>query len=118
MRRIGLIGLVVVTAWPIAYVMFFFASTMTEFVRMGSDVPYVPIFPFEAVFTLHILTIILMVALTIGYVVHAVRNKSLSENQRMSWITLIVVTQSFGMLWYLRKTIKLSQDIKQDEPLD
>ena len=105
MRRCLVVILGVVSSWPVLYLLAFLTFGLIDFVRMGSEDAFTPVFPFETVYALHVGTIIIAAALTLFYTVHALKNSRLTSDRRMSWIAIMIVTQSIGILAYLKTEI-------------
>ncbi|HEV7395505.1 MAG TPA: hypothetical protein VGN86_03250 [Pyrinomonadaceae bacterium] len=87
------------TVWPIFYMLFFFVFIMAS-VFMGNDGPG-PLF--AIVIPLHILTMLLMFALTVFYIVNVFRNERVSKDMKVLWAVVIFMGNLIAMpiYWYL-----------------
>ena len=93
-------ALLVPTVLPVVYLVVFLVSTIRQ-VNAGSAA--VPIFgSFETMAKIHVAVIILSLALTVFYVVHAMRNPSLTSEQRMLWVVILLIGSFLfaGIYWF------------------
>ena len=82
-----LVGLVIL--WPFVYMVLFFASFFGEATGHGQP-DSMPIFgTFEAMMTLHLATMALMMGLLVFYVVHAFKNPQLASDKRLLWVVVL-----------------------------
>lgn len=109
LSRTQKILLAIGSAWPVVYILIFFIFIfgMIAFSGPGSGGgrELDPIFGvgFLLVFVIHIFTILLSLALTVFYIVHAVKNTRLDPNMRIVWIVLFFFGGMFAepVYWYL-----------------
>ncbi len=95
-----LIGLV--TAWPIVYMVLFFAS-MFAGVAPGSEATDLPVFGgFETLMAFHLATMVAMLAVVVFYVVHAFKNDALGSEKRILWVIVLLLGGSFAapIYWF------------------
>lgn len=100
MKSLSKIFLLLCTFFPWAYMVYFLgflfrfieASTIEE-----SDAV------FQGIFGLHIAFMIFSVALVGFYIVHAMRNRALSDTRKLIWIILFIFGAMISMpvYWYL-----------------
>jgi ABC-type uncharacterized transport system permease subunit len=84
--------LAVLTIWPIVYFALFMSFIVFSFASIGSSAAKNPTLDlFKFVVPLHILTILLMFALTAVYVVHAFRNDELASDRRILWVIVLLL---------------------------
>jgi TM2 domain-containing membrane protein YozV len=59
---------------------------------------------FVSIFTILLLTVLMSIGLLVFYIVHAVKNKSLTSDERLMWILLFVFisTIAFMIYWALK----------------
>lgn len=95
------------TAWPPIYFVLFISFMFFSFMSMGRGTGKGPSFDlFRLIFPLHILTMVLMFALTAVYIVHAFRSDELPADKRMLWVIVLFLGNmlAFPVYWwfYLR----------------
>lgn len=90
----------VVTIWPLLYMAIFFGYFVYLFARQTAASGF-HVFPYF--FAMHLLTMLLMVALTIVYIVHAYRSDQIAEDRRIIWVVILVFGNliAFPIYWYL-----------------
>jgi hypothetical protein len=87
--RVTTILLGVITIWPIVYFVLFAAFLMFTFATIGTKPQGATFDLFRYVFVLHLLTILLMFALTTVYIVHAFRTDRIAEDKRVLWVVIL-----------------------------
>lgn len=117
LSRMQKILLGIASGWPIVY-MFVFIAFIFGLVLTSGGGPLGggdlgPVFggAFVLLFLVHMITIFLTLALTVFYIVHAVKNTKLDSNMRIIWIVLFFFGGMIAepIYWYL-------QIWKQSEP--
>lgn len=99
--------LAIVTAWPLAYMLIFMVTVIGMVTTVGSQVPGTPAPGPPAwilgLFAVHLVTMLLTLALTIFYGVHAYRSSRVPENRRVLWVVLNILGSFIAQLfyWYL-----------------
>ena len=109
------IALAVATAWPPLYLILFLGVFLLTFLSIatmtqGPGGPQAIPTPFLVIFPLHFLTILVSIALCITYVVHALQNEKLDQDNRMLWAVLIIVGNFIIMPIYFYKCVLPLQD--------
>ena len=93
------------TLWPLAYAVFLFVSLFLHFTSMLFGVPQRNIFVelFDHMFFVHLGTMLWIVALTVFYVVHVVKNPALKNDMKAVWAAAVAMGGVFAMpiYWYL-----------------
>ena len=95
----------IATLWPFVYIFFFFVfvfSTAFLFAGAGKPEPGVP--PMIAiVFGLHLLTMLVVMALTVFYIVNVFRNDRVDKDKKALWAIVIFMGNAIAMpiYWYL-----------------
>ena len=99
----GLLG--IASLWPIVYmiffVLFFFLAIL---IGPGPAEPGSGIQPgLAAIFAIHLLTMLLILALTIFYIVDIFRNDRVEKDKKALWAIVIFMGSAFAMpiYWYL-----------------
>ena len=93
-----------VTIWPMVYVALFFSFVLSNifsvFHSSGTNVPFTGLIP---ILILHFLTMILVVALMVGYVIHVFKNTRLTESKKTLWVIVLIFGNAIAMpiYWYL-----------------
>lgn len=89
--------------WPLVYI-FLFIAIIIGFIALAQSGPQ-PILGtlFPVVMVVHLLTILLTFALTVFYIIHAVKNERLEGNMRIVWIVLFFFGGMIAhpIYWYL-----------------
>lgn len=107
LSRTQKILLAIASAWPFVYIFLFIAFIfgMIAFSSSGAGRSLDPMFggAFFAIFVIHFFTIILSLALTIFYIIHAVKNTQIDSNMRIVWIVLFFFGGIIAepIYWYL-----------------
>lgn len=100
----------IVSAWPLVYI-FLFLAFIFALIAMSAGNPggggeLDPIFGggFVILMLVHMVTIFLTLALTIFFIVHAVKNTKLDSNMRIIWIVLFFLGGMIAhpIYWYLQ----------------
>ena len=94
----------ILTVWPIVYFCLFVGFMFFSFSAMTASTPKPPSFDlFKYVIPLHLLTMLLMFALTAVYVIHAFRTDRIADNQRVLWVVVLFFGNmiAFPIYWYL-----------------
>lgn len=91
--------------WPILYFFFFLVFIVYSFGWMSRGGGAERTFPaaFQYVFLAHIVTMVLMFALTAVYVVHVFRTDRLASDRRVLWGIVLILGNviAFPIYWYL-----------------
>mgnify|MGYP001264997954 CR=1 FL=1 len=107
LSRTQKILLAVGSIWPLIYIFVFilFIVGMIAFSGAGGGRELDPMFSggFLLIFVIHFFTILLSLALTIFYIIHAVKNTRLDPNMRIVWIVLFFFGGIIAepIYWYL-----------------
>ncbi len=100
----------IASGWPVVYI-FLFVAFIFVMVAMptggaGGEGELNPLFGggFVVLFLIHMITIFLTLALTVFYIVHAVKNTKLDSNMRIVWIVLFFLggMVAHPVYWYLQ----------------
>ena len=99
-----LLGLV--TIWPFAYLILFFITiiSMILFVGSGGGGPGSGPPPLIVlIFPLHLLTMLVIMALTVFYIVNVFRNERVVKDQKVLWAVVLFLGNVIAMpiYWYL-----------------
>ena len=89
------------TVWPAAYIVLFFVFVFsTVFFDNGLDGP--PNF-FPVILLLHLLTMLVIAALTIFYIVNVFRNPRVDKDKKALWAVVLFMGSVIAMpvYWYL-----------------
>ena len=95
----------IASLWPIVYMFLFFVfvfSMAFGFSRGGGSEPGIQ--PMMAVvFGLHLLTMLLIMALTVFYIVNVFRNERVEKDKKALWAIVIFMGNAIAMpiYWYL-----------------
>src|SRR6185436_1345417 len=101
MRKSSKLLLAGATVWPFFYMVFFFAFVMLMmFLNTTGGEP--PVW-FFIIFPLHFLTILLIFALTVFYVVNVFRNDRVAKDMKVLWAVVLFMGGIIAMpiYWYL-----------------
>jgi hypothetical protein len=92
------------TLWPFAYMILFFAFIFLT-ILLGRGGPPDNGMPamFAMIFGLHILTMLIIVALTVFYIVNVFKNDRVNKDQKALWAIVIFLGNMIAMpiYWYL-----------------
>lgn len=101
----------IASAWPIVYI-FIFMAFVFAMIAMSAGNPgggggeLNPLFGggFIIIFLVHMITIFGSLALTVFYIIHAVKNTKLDSNMRIIWIVLFFFGGMIAepIYWYLQ----------------
>ena len=96
----------IATLWPIIYMFLFFAFvfSMALGLRGGDNIEPGGIQPMMAlVFGLHLLTMLIIMALTVFYIVNVFRNDRVEKDKKALWAIVIFMGNAVAMpiYWYL-----------------
>lgn len=97
----------IATGWPIIWIfafLFFFFGIIFGIDGPGSEPSGWFFFGFFSFIIVHLVTVVLTLALTVFYIIHAVKNEKLESNMRIVWILMFFF---FGMVaepiyWYFQ----------------
>jgi hypothetical protein len=93
----------IASLWPLVYMFLFFAFVFLMAFRLGpSDGAGIP--PAMAVvFGLHLMTMLLILALTVFYIVDVFRNERVDKDKKALWAIVIFMGNAIAMpiYWYL-----------------
>lgn len=105
------IALGIGTIWPMIWIVIFIAGIIGMMLGAGLTAgsgggdAIAPVFGigFMALFAGHLLTMIVMLASKVFYIIHAVKNESLESNMRIVWIVLFFFGGMIAepIYWYL-----------------
>lgn len=99
--------LAILTAWPPVYLVIFVVTVIGMLMAAASGAPGTPADGPPAwllgLFVVHAGTMLLMLALTIFYGVHAYRSERVPETRRVLWVVLNILGSFIAQLiyWYL-----------------
>ena len=103
-KPIGLL-LGIATLWSLAYTVFLFVSLFLHFTSMVFGIPQRNIFLefFDTMFIVHLGTMLWIIALTVFYIVHVVKNPVLKNEMKAIWVVAVLMGSVFAMpvYWYL-----------------
>src|SRR5919106_545047 len=97
-----LLGLI--TLWPFAYLILFFLTIVSLILFSGGAEPGVGPPPAIAlIFPLHILTMLIIAALTVFYIVNVFRNDRVEKDKKVLWAVVLFMGNVMAMpiYWYL-----------------
>jgi hypothetical protein len=96
-----LLGLV--TLWPFAYVILFFVVIVSMILFVGAEPGTGPPPLIALIFPLHILTMLLIAALTVFYIVNIFRNPRVDKDKKVLWAVVLFMGNAIAMpvYWYL-----------------
>lgn len=109
MKKPAKIALIIASIWPLVWMilffvfmfgtMFFFASTTP---KHGNNAPGMPL-AFMLFFAGHMLTILLMFALTAFYIVYLFRTDRIAQDKKALWAVVLFMGNmlAFPVFWYL-----------------
>lgn len=105
MSRAKAIILAAFTAWPFVYMLFFFGMIATMVLNFPPEeqTPGRPPFLFLIIFPLHLLTMIVIIALLVTYIVHLFNNDRVPKDQKALWAIVLFLGNTIAMpiYWYL-----------------
>ncbi len=87
----------IATAWPAAYMVLFFFFIVST-ILSGESGP-----AFGLIFILHLLTMLLIMALTIFYIVNVFKNNRVEKDKKVLWAVVLFLGSIIAMpvYWYL-----------------
>jgi TM2 domain-containing membrane protein YozV len=87
-----------------AFYIWTFIKIVTSIASAGAPDSVALSSDFVSIFTMLLLTVLMSIGLLVFYIVHAVKNKSLTSDERLMWILLFVFisTIAFMIYWALR----------------
>jgi len=97
-----LLGLV--TLWPFAYLILFFALIFSMFLFMaGSGPGSGPPQAIALIFPVHLLTMLIVMALMVFYIVDVFRNNQVEKDKKVLWAVVLFMGNMIAMpvYWYL-----------------
>ncbi len=97
-----LLGLV--TIWPFAYLILFFITIFSlVFFSRGAETAGGPPPLIALIFPLHLLTMLVIMALTVFYMVNVFRNERVVKDQKVLWAVVLFLGNVLAMpiYWYL-----------------
>lgn len=97
-----LLGLV--TIWPFAYMILFFITIVSlAFFGRGSEPAVGPPPLIALILPLHLLTMLVIMALTVFYMVNVFRNERVVKDQKVLWAVVLFLGNVLAMpiYWYL-----------------
>jgi hypothetical protein len=97
-----LLGLV--TIWPFAYLILFFITIFSlVFFSWGAETSGGPPRLIALIFPLHLLTMLVIMALTVFYMVNVFRNERVVKDQKVLWAVVLFLGNVLAMpiYWYL-----------------
>ena len=97
--------LAVLSVWPFVYFIIFIGFMFVSFANVGSSSAHnaQAFDAFKYIFVVHLLTMVLMFALTAAYVVHAFRSDELDQDKRTLWVIVLFFGNmlAFPIYWWL-----------------
>jgi hypothetical protein len=107
----------VLTVWPPIYFCLFISFVVFSFASFGSHSSKSPGTDlFRYIFPLHLLTMLLMFALTAVYIVHAFRTDQLAQDKRLLWVVVLFFGSMFAFPIYWWFYLRPSRPIARAEP--
>lgn len=107
----------VLTVWPPIYFCLFLSFMAFSFESIGSHAARTPrVDLFRYIFPIHMLTMLLMFALTAVYIVHAFRTDELAQDKRMLWVIVLFFGSIFAFPIYWWFYLRPSRHITPAEP--
>ena len=103
MSKTAKILLGIATLWPCAYmVLFFLFIFSTMLFGPGGSETGMPV-AFVAIFALHLLTMLIIMALTVFYMVNVFKNDRVEKDKKVLWAIVIFMGNVIAMpiYWYL-----------------
>ena len=104
MKKPTKILLAIATAWPVFYMVLFFAFVLSAvFLADGSEEGGPIASMFLIIFPLHILTMLLIMGLTVFYIVNVFRNERVDKDKKALWAIVLFMGSmiAFPIYWYL-----------------
>lgn len=95
----------IITFWPAAYMVIFFVFIVSTIVFTGrgggGDEVLGPLF--AAIFVLHFLTMLVIAALTVFYMVNVFRNERVEKDKKVLWAVVLFLGNVIAMpiYWYV-----------------
>jgi hypothetical protein len=109
--------LAALTVWPVIYFALFMSWMALTFASFGNNSGKPPgLDLFRYIFPLHLLTMLLMFALTAVYVVHAFRNDELASDKRTLWVIVLFFGNMFAFPIYWWFHMRPSRNSEAPEP--
>src|SRR4030095_5425561 len=103
MKPLTKILLGIATVWPFCYMIFFFLFMVSSFflARAGGDSAIEP--SFLLIVPLHFLTMLVITALTVFYIVNVFRNERVDKDKKVLWTIVLLMGSMIAMpiYWYL-----------------
>ena len=102
MKQLTKLLLGLVTLWPFAYVILFFVVIAAEFFMPGSGEPGPP--PLIALIVpLHLLTMLVILALMVFYIVNVFKNNRVENDKKALWAIVLFMGGMIAMpiYWYM-----------------
>ena len=93
--KLGVVAKVLVglaTLWPLVYMVLFLLSFVGMATRGGGQ-----LIRFEALFLLHVLTMVWMVGLMIFYIVYLFQSKRISQDKKVLWAIVLFMGHVIAM---------------------
>jgi hypothetical protein len=89
--------------WPPVYIVFFIALVVEATVRNAGDPDNDLLVPFGVVMALHLGTMLVILAASVAYVVHAWRSPRVEKDQRTLWVLVLLLGAPIAMpiYWWL-----------------
>lgn len=93
----------IATLWPIAYLVLFFVFIFSAFLISPETGGAGVARGFTLIFALHLLTMLVIAALTVFYIVNIFRNNQVAKDQKALWAIVIFMGNAIAMpiYWYL-----------------
>ncbi|HXD29962.1 MAG TPA: hypothetical protein VN643_02520 [Pyrinomonadaceae bacterium] len=104
MKQSSKILLAAATVWPFLYMLLFFGFIMLTFLTATNNPGGGgPVVLFAVIFPLHILTMLLIMALTVFYIVNVFRNDRVVKDMKVLWAVVLFMGSIIAMpiYWYL-----------------
>lgn len=102
MKQLTKLLLGLVTLWPFAYVILFIVVIAAQFFMPGSGQPGPPSL-IALIFPLHLLTMLVVMALMVFYIVNVFRNNRVENDKKALWAVVLFMGGMIAMpiYWYL-----------------
>ena len=96
--------------WPLIYMVLFIGLIVESVVRSGGNPDNDLLVPFEVLMGLHIATMLVILAATVAYVVHAWRSPRIQSDQRVLWLIVLLLGGFIAMPVYWWLYLRSPQD--------
>ena len=108
----------VLTLWPPLYILIFIANVVGMIVASSSNTNVtISIMSVAWIFPLHFLTIILVLALMVFYILYIVRSDTIPEEHRIVWLIAVIIVSIPAMIifWFMHFWKELREERYDEE---